>query len=130
MLTGTDAALDVWRAGKKQTVPVKVTELKEQTQQAKLGGKQKEHATNQASQFGLTVRPLDPQLAAELQASPDLALPIDAVATLPVDPTAVLPSVSPVVTPSVAPVVTPSVTPVVTPSVTPVVTPSVTPTLP
>jgi len=77
-----------------------------------------------------TTTVLDPQLAAELQASPDLALPIDAVATLPVDPTAVLPSVAPVVTPSVAPVVTPSVTPVVTPSVTPVVTPSVTPTLP
>ena len=37
------------------------TELKEQQQQAKLGGKQKDRATNQASQFGLTVRPLDPQ---------------------------------------------------------------------
>jgi serine protease Do len=61
MKPGTDATLDVWRAGKKQIVPVKVTELKEQTQQAKLSGKQKEHATNQASQFGLTVRPLDPQ---------------------------------------------------------------------
>jgi serine protease Do len=61
MKPGTDATLDVWRSGKKQTVDVKVTELKEQTQQAKLGGKQKEHATNQASALGLTVRQLDPQ---------------------------------------------------------------------
>src|ERR1700730_9610738 len=62
MKPGTDATLDVWRAGKKQNVSVKVTELKEQQQQAKLGGRQKDHATNsQASQFGLTVRPLDPQ---------------------------------------------------------------------
>jgi serine protease Do len=61
MKPGSDATLDVWRSGKKQAVNVKVTELKEQTQQAKLGGKQKEHATNQASALGLTVRQLDPQ---------------------------------------------------------------------
>jgi serine protease Do len=61
MKPGADATLDVWRAGKKQNVSVKVTELKEQQQTAKVGGKQKEHATNQASQFGLTVRQLDPQ---------------------------------------------------------------------
>jgi serine protease Do len=61
MKPGADATLDVWRGGKKQTVNVKVTELKEQQQQAKLGGRQKDHATNQASQFGLTVRPLDAQ---------------------------------------------------------------------
>jgi serine protease Do len=61
MKPGADATLDVWRAGKKQAVSVKVTELKEQQQTAKVGGKQKEHATNQASQFGLTVRQLDPQ---------------------------------------------------------------------
>jgi serine protease Do len=61
MKPGMDATLDVWRGGKKQSVNVKVTELKEQQQQAKLGGRQKDHATNQASQFGLTVRPLDPQ---------------------------------------------------------------------
>jgi serine protease Do len=61
MKPGADATLDVWRGGKKQAINVKVTELKEQQQQAKLGGKQKDHATNQASQFGLTVRQLDPQ---------------------------------------------------------------------
>jgi serine protease Do len=61
MKPGADAMLDVWRGGKRQSVNVKVTELKEQQQQAKLGGKQKDRATNQASQFGLTVRPLDPQ---------------------------------------------------------------------
>jgi serine protease Do len=61
MKPGADATLDVWRGGKKQAVNVKVTELKEQQQQAKLGGRQKDHASNQASQFGLTVRPLDPQ---------------------------------------------------------------------
>jgi serine protease Do len=61
MKPGTETTLDVWRGGKKQTVTVKVTELKEQQQQAKAGGKQNSHATDQASQFGLTVRPLDPQ---------------------------------------------------------------------
>src|SRR3982074_2381851 len=61
MKPGADAMLDVWRGGKRQSVNGKVTELKEQQQQAKLGGKQKDRATNQASQFGLTVRPLDPQ---------------------------------------------------------------------
>src|ERR1700730_9233252 len=61
MKPGSDATRDVGRAGKKQTVPVKVTELKEQQQTAKVGGRQKEHASNQASQFGLTVRQLDAQ---------------------------------------------------------------------
>src|SRR3984893_720918 len=61
MKPGSDASLLVWRGGKQQTISVKVTELKEQQQTAKVGGKQKEHVTNQASQFGLTVRQLDPQ---------------------------------------------------------------------
>jgi serine protease Do len=61
MKPGTDATLDVWRGGKKQSFAVKVTELKEQQQQAKLGGKQKEHAAAQPSALGLTVRPLDAQ---------------------------------------------------------------------
>src|SRR3569833_2783007 len=62
MKPGTDASLDVWRGGKKIAVTVKVTELKEQQQTAKSGGgKQKEHATNQAALLGLTVRQLDPQ---------------------------------------------------------------------
>jgi serine protease Do len=62
MKPGTDATLDVWRGGKKVSVTVKITELKEQQQTAKSGGgKQKEHATNQAAQLGLTVRQLDAQ---------------------------------------------------------------------
>jgi serine protease Do len=61
MKPGSDVSLDVWRGGKKQTFNVKVVELKEQQQQAKTGGRQKERGSNQASQFGLTVRPLDPQ---------------------------------------------------------------------
>jgi serine protease Do len=63
MKPGTDANVDVWRSGKKMSVTVKVTELKEQQgQTAKSGGgKQKEHATNQAAQLGLTVRQLDAQ---------------------------------------------------------------------
>jgi serine protease Do len=63
MKPGVDANVDVWRSGKKMSVTVKVTELKEQQgQTAKSGGgKQKEHATNQAAQLGLTVRQLDSQ---------------------------------------------------------------------
>jgi serine protease Do len=63
MKPGTDATVDVWRSGKKVSVTVKVSELKEQQgQTAKSGGgKQKEHATNQAAQLGLTVRQLDAQ---------------------------------------------------------------------
>ena len=61
MKPGSDATLDVWRGGKKQSFGVKVTELKEQQQQAKLGGRQKDHEMNKASQLGLTVRQLDAQ---------------------------------------------------------------------
>ncbi|HEX6509454.1 MAG TPA: PDZ domain-containing protein, partial [Chloroflexota bacterium] len=61
MKPGADATVDVWRSGKKQAFSVKVTELKEQQQTARAGGRQKERATNQASQLGLTVRQLDPQ---------------------------------------------------------------------
>jgi serine protease Do len=62
MKPGSEATLEVWRGGKKQSVTVKVTELKEQQQQqAKAGGKQKDRGTDQASQYGLTVRPLDSQ---------------------------------------------------------------------
>jgi serine protease Do len=77
MRPGTDATLEVWRGGKKITVPVKVSELKEQQQQAKLGGrqgKQKERATNQASQFGLTVRQLDPQEKAQAETQGNLVV--------------------------------------------------------
>ncbi|MGH8140495.1 MAG: DegQ family serine endoprotease [Steroidobacteraceae bacterium] len=61
MKPGADANLDVWRSGKKQGIAVRVSELKEQQQQAKTGGRQNGRATDQASQFGLTVRPLDAQ---------------------------------------------------------------------
>jgi serine protease Do len=61
MKPGSEASLDVWRAGKKQAVNVQITELKEQQQTAKAGGKPNSRATDQASQFGLAVRPLDPQ---------------------------------------------------------------------
>ncbi|HKT74994.1 MAG TPA: DegQ family serine endoprotease [Steroidobacteraceae bacterium] len=60
MKPGTDVALEIWRNGKRQNVTVKVAEMKEQ-QQAKAGGKQGAPRTGQASQLGLTVRPLDPQ---------------------------------------------------------------------
>jgi serine protease Do len=61
MKPGVDANLEVWRGGKRQAFNVKVTELKEQQQQTRLGGKQREHESNKASQLGLTVRQLDPQ---------------------------------------------------------------------
>ena len=61
MKPGSTAALEVWRSGKKQPFNVQITELKEQQQQARASGRQNGHATDQASQFGLTVRPLDPQ---------------------------------------------------------------------
>jgi serine protease Do len=62
MKPGADASLQVWRGGKQQNMSVKVAELKEQQQVAKAGGgRQGGRATDQASQLGLTVRPLDPQ---------------------------------------------------------------------
>jgi len=61
MKPGSEASLDVWRSGRKQDVGVRVTELKEQQQTARAGGRPNKGATDQASQFGLTVRPLDPQ---------------------------------------------------------------------
>ena len=61
MKPGSDATLQVWRGGKQQAVSIKIAELKEQQQTARTGGKPGSHATDQASQLGLTVRPLDPQ---------------------------------------------------------------------
>ena len=61
MKPGSEVNLDVWRGGKKQAVAVRVSELKEQQQTARAGGRPNGRATDQASQFGLTVRPLDPQ---------------------------------------------------------------------
>jgi serine protease Do len=74
MKPGSEAMLDVWRAGKKQGVTVKVTELKEQQQQAKAGGRQNNRPTDQASQFGLTVRPLDPQEKEQAQTQGNLVV--------------------------------------------------------
>ncbi|HEY6483212.1 MAG TPA: DegQ family serine endoprotease [Steroidobacteraceae bacterium] len=61
MKPGSEATLDIWRSGKKRPVSVKIAELKEQPLQARAGGRQNGHATDQASQLGLTVRQLDPQ---------------------------------------------------------------------
>jgi serine protease Do len=63
MKPGAEAQLGVWRNGKEQSLNVKVVELKEQEQQVAFqgGGAPKEHATDQASELGLTVRPLEPR---------------------------------------------------------------------
>jgi len=61
MKPGSEAGLEVWRSGKKESVTVKVAELKEQQQQARAGGRPGGRGTDQASQLGLTVRQLDPQ---------------------------------------------------------------------
>ncbi len=62
MKPGADATLQVWRSGKQQLLPVKVTELKEQqTQEAKTGGRPGGRPASQPDALGLTVRPLDPQ---------------------------------------------------------------------
>ena len=61
MKPGSDATLQVWRGGKQQAVSIKIAELKEQQQTARTGGRPGGRATDQASQLGLTVRPLDPQ---------------------------------------------------------------------
>jgi serine protease Do len=63
MKPGSDAQLAVWRNGKEQTLDVKVVELKDQEQQVAFqgGGAPKPHASDQASELGLTVRPLEPR---------------------------------------------------------------------
>jgi serine protease Do len=61
MKPGSDAALDVWRGGKRQSLTVQVTELKEKQEQAKGAGKPNSHPPEQPSALGLTVRPLEPQ---------------------------------------------------------------------
>ena len=59
MKPGQDAALQVWRAGKQQTINVKIEELKEKpTQVAQLSAPKQRNASEQASALGLTVRPL------------------------------------------------------------------------
>ena len=61
MKPGADANLQVWRGGKQQTIVVKVVELKEQQQTAKVNGRPGGRSAEQPSALGLTVRPLDPQ---------------------------------------------------------------------
>ena len=61
MKPGQEAALQVWRNGKQQTMNVKIEELKEkQTQVAQRNTPQERNPTEQASALGLTVRPLEP----------------------------------------------------------------------
>jgi serine protease Do len=61
MKPGSDASLALWRNGKEQSVTVKVAELREQQPAlARAGGKPHEHAGDQASALGLTVRALEP----------------------------------------------------------------------
>jgi serine protease Do len=61
MKPGSDASLALWRNGKEQNVTVKVAELREQQPaMARGSGKPREHAGDQASALGLTVRPLEP----------------------------------------------------------------------
>jgi serine protease Do len=62
MKPGSDASLELWRNGKQQMVSVRVAELKEQPQTVSYRtGKPKEHSGDQASELGLTVRPLEPR---------------------------------------------------------------------
>jgi serine protease Do len=61
MKPGQEAALQVWRNGKQQTMNVKIEELKEkQTQVAQRNTPQERNPAEQASALGLTVRPLEP----------------------------------------------------------------------
>ncbi len=61
MKPGQEAALQVWRNGKQQTMNVKIEELQEkQTQVAQRSTPKERNPTEQASALGLTVRPLEP----------------------------------------------------------------------
>ena len=59
MKPGSEAMLGVWRNGKEQQIGVKVVELKEQQQPLIARNQPKSHPTDQASELGLTVRPLE-----------------------------------------------------------------------
>jgi len=61
MKPGAAAALSLWRNGHEQSVTVKVAELREPTQSAARDGQSREHAADEASSLGLTVRPLEPR---------------------------------------------------------------------
>jgi serine protease Do len=73
MKPGQDAALQVWRGGKQQTVSVKIEELKEQpTQVAERSAPRERNPTERASALGLTVRPLEPQEKARVDTQGNL----------------------------------------------------------
>ena len=73
MKPGQDAALQVWRGGKQQTVSVKIEELKEQpTQVAERNAPKERNPTERASALGLTVRPLEPQEKARVDTQGNL----------------------------------------------------------
>ncbi|HEY4211395.1 MAG TPA: DegQ family serine endoprotease [Steroidobacteraceae bacterium] len=61
MKPGADATLQIWRGGKQQSVAVKVAELKEEQQTAKVNGRQGGRGAEQPSVLGLKVRPLEAQ---------------------------------------------------------------------
>jgi serine protease Do len=73
MKPGQDAALQVWRGGKQQTVSVRIEELKEQPTQVAEHSAPREHSpAERASALGLTVRPLEPQEKARVETQGNL----------------------------------------------------------
>jgi serine protease Do len=77
MKPGSETILQVWRGGSQQGVSVKVAELKEQPQQtARAAGSKRpgEHPGDEASQLGLTVRPLEPAEKERAQTSGSLVV--------------------------------------------------------
>ena len=74
MKPGTDAQLTLWRGGKEQRVPVKLDTLNDEpdTKTASLRGRGKN--TDQASQLGLAVRPLDQQERAQVETEGNLVV--------------------------------------------------------
>jgi serine protease Do len=78
MKPGSETTLQVWRGGAQQGVSVKVAELKEQPEETAIAGgggrHQSERPTDQASQLGLTVRPLEPAEKEHVQTSGSLVV--------------------------------------------------------
>jgi serine protease Do len=74
MKPGTDAQLTVWRGGKEQRLPVKLDALDEpEMKNASLKGG-KGRSVDQASQLGLSVRPLDQQERAQVETEGNLVV--------------------------------------------------------
>jgi len=70
---GTEAKLDIWRAGKEQTLKIKVDALDEpKMQTASLRGKGQ--GADQAAQLGLAVRPLQPQEKQQVETEGNLVV--------------------------------------------------------